>query len=412
MAKKILVAGIMFVCMVLAFFLSFIIPKKRNLVLFIGSGDGQFRDNVKYLFLYLRRLDQKEYEFYFLTENKKVFNNLKENKLPVLFYPNISTISKLLRASIVIVDNLMWISNIKYHLLYRSYKVQLWHGCSIKSLELDNPNEIIQMNSSRKKFISIASGRFPTYDLLLSTSEINTQKIFLPAFKSKEIIETGYPRNDIFFSNMDHLDLIGADSKSLGAINDLKKKGNKIILYAPTFRDTGAGDDFIENRVLNIKKLDHFAKKYNLFFMFKIHPFRRLKYDFKNMENIYRYDDGSDIYPILPFIDLLITDYSSIFFDFLFLDKPIVFFPYDYYKYIQQDRKLKYNYSWITPGPKCNTQDELQNEIVEHLVDNKDEYVEKRQQILNMSFKDKNGRSSENIWNFIKKKNYLVLDSD
>ena len=61
--------------------------------------------------------------------------------------------------------------------------------------------------------------------------------------------------------------------------------------------------------------------------------------------------------------DLLITDYSSIFFDFLLLDRPIVFFPYDLEQYLSQDRAMYFDYEIMTPGPKCRTYDELELQI-------------------------------------------------
>jgi len=124
------------------------------------------------------------------------------------------------------------------------------------------------------------------------------------------------------------------------------------------------------------------------------------------------YQDTDDIYPLLSFIDLLVTDYSSLFFDYLYLDKPIVFYPYDYEKYIQNDRKLKYDYNWVTPGPKCLNQDELQSMITRVLFKHEDVYKQRRREIFDMSFSHKGGNAALHIMKIIQKEvseNYRIL---
>ena len=382
--------------------LSFLVPKQKNLVLFIGAGEGEFRDNVKYLFLYVCRKKPADLRFYFLTENSRTQEAFDQKGLPVILYPRVATLFKMLRASVVIVDNLTWIRNLKYHFLWNACKVQLWHGCSIKSLELDNPGELEKLNTWWKKIFVSASGRFPRYDLLLSTSSLNTEKIFLPAFRSKKIIEFGYPRNDVFFRQPDALDLIGADLTCIETVQRYSKKHYKTVLYAPTFRDTGTGNDFLEKEALDIEQLNRFGQSNRILFVFKIHPFRKLEYDFSKADHVVRYADAGDVYPLLSSIDLLITDYSSIFFDFLFTGRPIVFFPYDYEKYTSKDRSLKYDYFWITPGPKCYTQDDLHETLIRILFQGEDLFALKRKEIMDLMFNQQEGNFSGHIYDYLK----------
>ena len=377
--------------------LAYLIPKQRNLVLIIGGADGQFRDNAKYLYLHLCRSHQEKFEFYFLTEDREVFRKLQNHNLPAILYPRWSTVCVMLKASIVIVDNLQWIENLKYDLLINTYKIQLWHGCSIKSLGLDNEYYKEKFKSAWWKIWYFARGRFPKYDLFLSTSKINSEKIFKPAFIFSKIIESGYPRNDIFFSKPDTFDLIGTDQSVIRKAKELKQDQYKIILYAPTFRDTGSGEDFLEKEALDLNELDNFAIKNKFFIIFKVHPWHEFPIDFKNLKNLIKYKNAGDVYPLLPLVDLLITDYSSIFFDFLYLNQPIIFFPYDYDKYIKEDRSLKYDYDWVTPGPKCMNQKDLQRCIQKVLLNHQDEYADKRRSVFNMSFSHKNGSAAKHI---------------
>jgi len=377
--------------------LAYLVPKQRNLVLFIGGDNGQFRDNIKYLYLHLHRNHQEKFEYYFLTEDREVFRKLQNHSLPAVLYPRWWTVLVMLKTSIVIVDNLDWIRNLKYYFLVNTYKIQLWHGCSIKSLGLDNAVYKENLKAVWWRIWYYLQGRFPKYDLFLSTSKINSEKIFKPAFIFDKIIESGYPRNDILLSKPDALDLIGTDTTVINKAKELKSDQYQVVLYAPTFRDTGLGDDFLDKEALNINELDDFAIRNKILIIFKIHPWRELPVDFSNLNNIIKYRDSGDIYPLLPLIDLLITDYSSIFFDFLYLNKPIIFFPYDYDKYIREDRSLKYDYNWVTPGPKCMHQKDLQQCIQKTLFDKEDEYRQKRKTIFDMSFSHKNGSASKHI---------------
>ena len=82
--------------------LSYLFPLKKNLVLFIGKSRGLFFDNVKYLYLYLHRLQRNDIKYYFLTEKKTVYNMLKQHNLPVLLHPTLRSIYALICSNVVI----------------------------------------------------------------------------------------------------------------------------------------------------------------------------------------------------------------------------------------------------------------------------------------------------------------------
>lgn len=307
--------------------LSYLIPKKKNLVVFVGRIEGMFMGNVKYLFLYLFRTKPKNLEYHFLTIHDDIYRELKRYRMPIIPYPNIITtfnisfrsmysILLLLRASIVIVDSLIWTHHMRYHILYNSFKIQLWHGIPLKKIELQ---------AYKPSLLDKIEGRYPEYDTVLSTSEFNTKNSFSRAFNSKEIIEDGYPTNDVFFRDVDELDLLGTDLKSYQKIIKFIENGYKTILYAPTFRDTGG--DALQDKVIDLIKLNSFAKYNKMIFIFKFHPYPSYKFNIDNFDYLIKYDNQKDVYPLLNQIDLLLTDYSSIYFDFLLISNPIVFSP-------------------------------------------------------------------------------------
>lgn len=382
--------------------LAFLIKKQRNLISFIGRDNGIFTDNVKYFFLFLHHLKPDGIEYYFITENRNTYIELKKLDFPVLIYPSFKSIYVLLRSYILIVDNWMWINKLKYHFLHRAKKIQIWHGVPIKKIQLMNRENIKRLKSASLNLYCKSMGLFPKYDLIISTSNYYTENAFKKAFKTTKIIESGYPRNDCFFNKGSNLSSESKDIETTNKVSDFKDKGYKIVVYVPTFRDTGG--DAVQDKTLDLYKLSKFAERHKILFVFKFHPDPYFAYHFTEVENILLYDSSSDIYPLLPSSDCIITDYSSIYFDYLLLDKPIIFYPYDYEKYIKYDRDLIFDYNTMTPGPKCYTQEELQNEIYNILVQGNDHYSKERETLQKMAFKYNDGNASERIWNVIKEK--------
>jgi len=143
-----------------------------------------------------------------------------------------------------------------------------------------------------------------------------------------------------------------------------------VILYAPTFRDTGG--NAIADGALEIARLDAFAQRHQALILFKFHVSGDAMDQVRQARSILCHSSRSDVYPLFPLIDLMITDYSSIYFDYLFLDRPVVFFCYDLEKYQSRDRPLYFSYEEMTPGPKCRTQEALEEALAGLLSGGKD----------------------------------------
>ena len=82
----------------------------------------------------------------------------------------------------------------------------------------------------------------------------------------------------------------------------------------------------------------------------------------------------------MTFVDILITDYSTVFFDYCLTDRPMIFTPFDYEAYTTHDRKLYYDYNEVTPGPKCYNWEQVVFEI-NKILEGYDEYSNQRRQI-------------------------------
>jgi len=395
--------GIFFIIPIIYF-----IPRQKNRICFIGRDKGLFLDNTKYLYLYLQNLkNYNSYDIFFLTEDKSTYKLLKENKIPVLFYPTFESILKMITSKVLIVDNYQWIFNLKYFLLYFCYKIQLWHGVGFKKLgrTLVYDKNDLPLGRRLKEFFGLYLEQLlPNYDLFITTSEFYSNKVFRPAFRMKTVVDLGYPRNDILLNRDKKLSyevLINTDINALESIIKFKENNYKLVLYAPTYRESNNfRSDMKDSELTSLIK---FGSENNIKFVFKSHPDHLNRFVFENDRVInYKYD--MDIYPLLSHFDLLITDYSSIYMDYLLLNKPIIFYPYDIQEYIKNGRTIQFDYEWITPGPKCYNEQELIETVSQILVKNKDTYEKKREEILEIAFSNKDNNSSKRIWNYIETK--------
>ena len=192
---------------------------------------------------------------------------------------------------------------------------------------------------------------------MLSPSSRFTTTAFQRAFGRCEIIEADYPRN-VVFRRTDPRFMVGADKATLDWIEAGKRQGLITVFYLPTFRDTGG--DAVASGVLDVDRLQQFAATHGYQFLIKRHPVAADRNEPRNRLRIRMYDARGDIYPLLPACDVLMTDYSSVFFDFLHTGRPIVFFAYDLEQYRQRDRSMYFDYESTVPGPICRSQADLE----------------------------------------------------
>ncbi len=371
--------------------ISFIIPKKKNLIVIIGSENGYFRDNSKYF--YIEASGYKDLSAIFLTQIKDEYKLLKKNKIGVIYYPSIKGIWLLLRANFIVVDDHHWFKDFKFYIGFFSKKIQLWHGTGIKYVELMNRNEGY-WTSKRRKIISIVSGRFPLYDLIAAPSDYFKEIFYKKSFRAKKIAVTGYPRNDILArKHFSFTELVGTDVKIIEKMKIEVENGKKLIIYMPTFRDK-AGESFILNSI-DLKKLEEFLTRENSIFILKLHYYLNSGM-IKESKNIIQYDSKLDIYPLLLLSNVLVTDYSSVFFDYLFLNRPIVFYVFDVDYYRKNDRGFYLDIEEIAPGPVVKDFQELLNELSKALKNN-NYFALERQMLLRKAFKFVDDKASDRI---------------
>ena len=238
--------------------------------------------------------------------------------------------------------------------------VQCWHGTPLKRLRCDIEYDGLLNDVKDIRIRNDIDAKRFTY--FISPSKFCTDK-FTSAFNLKKLhkenifIEKGYPRNDFLFSYTDKD--VAKIKKELNI-----KKDKKIILYAPTFRDNQhtSGVGYTYNLGIDLDKLMEELKD-EYIILFRAHYFVSNSIDFEKYKgfvyDVSNYDDVSRLYVIS---DLLITDYSSVFFDYANLNRPILFYMYDLDEYQNKLRDFYFSLD-ILPGPILKTEKDLIKEI-------------------------------------------------
>ena len=378
--------------------LTYLIPKKRNRMVLMGAKDGFFIDNVKFFFLYLSEKEPGQ-DFYLLTANKATYETLRSEYSNILYYPSAKAYWIMLRSKVFVVDNFSWMDNCRFQLFWRAKIIQIWHGIGFKKIQRSNKYFIKETSSLYRRFILNFVGKLPKYQAVISTGEFFTREFFRPAFLTEHFIDTGYPRNDVIVNPSKYQNAyINSDVVTINKVAEMRKKGIKSILYAPTFRDTGG--DGISDGILDLDKLNQFALSNDFVFIFKLHPLPQYKSISNDFERIIWYDNVKDVYPFLPEVDGMISDYSSIYMDYILLNRPIFFLLYDREKYETKDRELHAFFDDFLVGPISTNQEKLEQDLV-YCFSQKDDFKQERSRIIEKSYLHTDDNSSQRIFKFI-----------
>jgi CDP-glycerol glycerophosphotransferase len=239
--------------------------------------------------------------------------------------------------------------------------VQTWHGTPLKKLGCDldvTSNALFTEKDIFKKYSQ--EGEIISY--FISPSPFATEK-FISAFnlaklgREDVILESGYPRNDILINFVSSK--VSRYKEKIGVPRDKKN-----ILYAPTWRDDQHDEKL--GYVYDIKAdFDYLQKNLadDYIILFRAHYLVANDFDFKRYENfVYDVSDLDDVNDLYLISDLLVTDYSSVFFDYSNLDKPVIFYMYDLEQYRDKTRGFYLSLTEL-PGPIVESELDLVTEI-------------------------------------------------
>lgn len=367
------------------------IPKRKNLAVFFGRSNSCFIDNVKYFFLYCAK-NVPEITSVYISFDRKRTADLKSMGLPVMWVNDDDAAQLMASAGLVVCDDFSWKDQpALWALMSEAKSIQIWHGIPLKAIGFPEINSSVNMNPQKAENLTFV---YSGYDAAVSTSPFFTENAFSKIFRAKEFIECGYPRNDVLMRRPSKLDMINTDTELYAKLIKFRKNGGKTVFFMPTFRDNG-GDPF-EDGALDIMRLSKFCQQQNIMFICKLHPYLSVN-NVALPPNIEMVDPKSDPYPLLGLCDTLLTDYSSIYFDFLLVDKPIIFYPYDFEDYISKNRELLFDFETMTPGLTVRDQDSLYTAFQHILIEGKDEYSQQRKLLREKSFSHIDGNSAKRL---------------
>ena len=376
--------------------ISGLVQKDKNLWVFGSWFGSKFADNSKYLFLYVKK-HQPKIRPVWLTRSSELLKKLREKGYEAYKTYSINGFLYSIKAGCIIMS--VGLDDVNRFTTLRSKKVQLWHGTPLKKIGYDDGIFFSPVNPYWHIFFPFTKEE---YDMAVATSPLSRDRLSsalrLPL---DNIVITGYPRNDVLLNSTTIPD----------ALSDIKEQYHYryLIFYLPTFRgQMGSEFDPFTNYGFDANKIEKSLEEINALLLIKSHPFNHIKdkglleklHRSKRIKLISNSDFGGDIYPILRYTDILVTDYSSVYFDFLLLNRPIIFAPFDIERYVKRDREFYYNYNDVTPGPKAKDWDELLSYIKEAIY-NPEKYESERKRICRMfnSYNDPN--SSERVYKAI-----------
>jgi len=377
------------------YMLSFLWIKEENLWVFGAWAGQRYSDNSKYVFEYVQE-HEGNIRAVWLSRRKEIVQKLRSEGHEAYLITSFKGYIIGARASVYFfTDSLFDVGQLCSG---KGLKFQLWHGIPLKKIGFDsNTNLQFDYKSKITKILFPFYDEWRRWDYINSSSEY-VSKVLQTAFgKGKEqVVINGSPRNDIILK-----------AKETAIISKVKKdnKDSKIIGYFPTFREN---EDFLSKTFdESFYQLNEVFESINLTLLVKVH-FRyinELLLDQVKYSRIIflKEDECEDINYLLPHLDLIITDYSSVFYDYLILDRPIIFTPFDLETYSSKDKGLYEDYFKATPGVKCFNWDEVGLMMKENFGNQNDEYKERRMKVrLQMNhFVDM--KNCERIVEFVKK---------
>lgn len=337
---------------------SFLFPRSSRKYAF-GSYRGTFCDNAKYLFLYAAQNGSKDIRYIWLSNNRNTVKMVRKMGLRAYWVLGPRGIWHALTSRYWIFNS--YTSDIMFCLSGGAKCINLWHGVGLKRIEFNAISGPIADRFSKKNkydaFCHPESFRKP--DWLLSSTPFQTYSL-ARAFRIPEsnCLEMGYPRNSILTASAEERSRFVAkyEPEQTWALIEKLKQYGKVLIYMPTWRDSQRN---IFTQSMDLDKLNAILAAKNELLILKPHANVRLSDNMHSLSNIMLADPKMDIYPVLPYTHVLITDYSSILYDWLLMeDKDVILYLYDYKEYVKE-RDFYYPFDENVTGCRVDSFDEL-----------------------------------------------------
>lgn len=373
--------------------------KRDEKAIAIGSWMGErYADNSRYLMEYLDK-NCNGYQLYWVgnlsVKDEVLFNN---NDVAFLEKDKFSTNLRLLKCKYFFFSQMHFADISSCNVFRGAVMCYLHHGMPLKKWAMDGLNQNIK---ERNMFFStyhciVAANK--KYDYFVVSSE-NHAKSICTALGYKgctmdKVLRTGTPRNDMFFHYDDEMVKKIKESYYKKFNISLDKK---IVMYLPTYRRIA--ENMFSFSTLSEdekKKVSEVLNAHNAVLIEKSHCAEKIEFKYTDSEVLKFADKNTNIQEMMLFTDILISDYSGAFLDFILLDKPVIHYAYDYEYYKNVDSGLYYDISDFSAGKVTYEFEELVTEL-DRLLSGEDLFQEKRKQVIKDFMEYETGEASAKI---------------
>lgn len=413
--KKKVVDFLVYWAKVMGYWAYSLVPKQKNLWAFSGFYKRGYMDNIKYFYEYILE-HHPEIEPVWFTRDNNVYKKLQEEGKPVYKMNSWKGTLMMAKAQIAVTDHFVMSD---YSAIYgynsRTKVVQLWHGVGFKAmgdgekvLNTDVPGVQYSTDILTNNVHGIDAIRQRIRYILKAPVRELFEKYFMLVCPGKERVEAigkiwnvpeeayfmaGHPRNLPLYKKT------------------LEKPVQKLILYAPTYRFSQNQEQRMVSLCIEaFPQIQELMEKIDGKFVIRLHPHtwrnykNQINYHLSKYDRI-EYDEEKDIYQVLGNYSVVISDYSSITLDFAMLDKPVIFYTFDYEWFCKNDAGFNLDFDANIPGPKTYTWEETLAKVEEY-IENPQKDSDFRKERCRYFFDDRynNQENSERICQEIKRR--------
>ncbi|MBL4680758.1 MAG: CDP-glycerol glycerophosphotransferase family protein [Pseudomonadales bacterium] len=367
--------------------LASILPKNKSVWVFGAWFGDKYSDNSKAFFQYVNQY-RPQISAIWISKNNELIKELRNKGFRAYNMHSFIGIYYQLTASFAFVCQAHDVDLFAPTIGKKTKIVNLWHGLPLKKIIYDEFGHISIKKNLKGRIVDFLSPyKKMRNDYLIATNE-RTQKTLSGAFRIPiaRVLITGFPRNDVF---------INQDS-------NMQSTAHYKVIYMPTMRKQENGSNALfENFGFNVDKISKELSKHNIKLVLRLHPVNKapenLLTEIKASKNI-SFDFSDDIYDTIASYDCLVTDYSSIYFDFLLSKKPILFAPFDLSDYKEKERELYYEFEDVTLPPySFNWPSLIENIINCKNSNNEENYNTSYRQLTDMFHRSNNNQKHSKI---------------
>ncbi|WP_298775767.1 CDP-glycerol glycerophosphotransferase family protein [uncultured Shewanella sp.] len=330
-------------------------PRNHNKAVF-GSYKNRFTDNAKYLYLHWQQT--RFIRNIWISGDKALINTLNKQGMEAYHRRSIKGIYHALTAKYFFYNS--YIGDVNQYFANGAIKVNLWHGSPLKRIEFDIVKGPLSKvyHPKKQSYNLLHHQEYTPPDIILSPSKL-TDKIFCSAFKlsTEALLRSTSPRID-FHHRYPQQQKTKQDI--FNHMNIKETPESHLLLYTPSWRDKYQ-DKNPYKTAFDWETLSNKLVKSNSLLLIRLHPNEiHLAKELEQYNNVLDISHWEDVYSILGSVDLLITDYSSLFIDALQYNVPVIFYRFDKEWYESQCRE---NYDFVEKisgiGPEYTQFDEL-----------------------------------------------------